>query len=94
MRAINLVDAKLWDADLYGVDLRGADLRGSDLFYTDLRSADLSNVNLSGVNIRHTNFEGAILIDVDFTAANYDLSSLNTISDDARAKLKKQGKLW
>jgi uncharacterized protein YjbI with pentapeptide repeats len=79
---------------LYGADLQGADLRGADLFYSDLRNTDLSNANLSGVNLRHSNFEGAILNNTDFTGANYDSHTLDTIPKNDRDSLKKQGKLW
>jgi len=46
------------------------------------------------VNLRHTNFDGAILTFTDFTGANYDSHTLDTIPDDAKLALKKQGRLW
>jgi Pentapeptide repeats (8 copies). len=46
------------------------------------------------VNLRHSNFEGAILKDTDFTGANYDSHTLDTIPKNDRDLLKKQGKLW
>ena len=41
-----------------------------------------------------TNFEGAILTSTDFTNANYDSHTLDSVSKDAKIILKKQGNLW
>ena len=54
----------------------------------------LRNTNLSGVNLRHTNFDGATFTSIDFTNANYDLDTLNTISKDIKLILEMQGNRW
>jgi uncharacterized protein YjbI with pentapeptide repeats len=46
------------------------------------------------VNLRYTNFEGATFTSINFTNANYDLDTIDTISKDIKLILEMQGKLW
>ena len=46
------------------------------------------------MNFRHANFEGATFTSIDFTNANYDLQTLDTISKDIKVILEMQGNLW
>jgi hypothetical protein len=44
--------------------------------------------------LRHTNFDGATFVSIDFTNANYDLDTLDTISKDIKLILEMQGNRW